>query len=295
MATPAATSAPLPIAIRRATPADAGECGRICYQAFHAISAKHNFPSDMPEQRMAVGLLTDMFSRPQVYCVVAEAGGRIVGSNCLDERACISGVGPITIDPDVQDRGVGRALMQAVLARARLQRHAGVRLVQAAFHSRSMALYAGLGFVVREPLVVMNGPALHRKLEGCTVRQAVGSDLEACARVCLQVHGHERTGELRDAIQQGSAVLCERAGKITAYASVLGFFGHAVAESAYDLQAMVAAAEGFAGPGILVPMRNAELFRWYLENGLRVVEPMTLMSLGLYNEPQGAYLPSILF
>ena len=32
-----------------------------------------------------------------------------------------------------------------------------------------------------------------------------------------------------------------------------------------------------------------------LENGLKVVEPMTLMTLGLYNEPTGAYLPSVLY
>lgn len=41
--------------------------------------------------------------------------------------------------------------------------------------------------------------------------------------------------------------------------------------------------------------RNAALFRWCLENGLRVVQPMTLMTISLYNEPAGAYLPSILF
>jgi hypothetical protein len=68
-----------------------------------------------------------------------------------------------------------------------------------------------------------------------------------------------------------------------------------VAESNLDLQALIAAAEGFGGPGILVPTRNAELFRWCLANGLRVVEPMTLMTVGLYNEPAGAYLPSITY
>jgi len=68
-----------------------------------------------------------------------------------------------------------------------------------------------------------------------------------------------------------------------------------VAAANLDLQALIAAAEGFGGPGILVPTRNAELFRWCLANGLRVVEPMTLMTLGLYNEPAGAYLPSILY
>jgi hypothetical protein len=32
-----------------------------------------------------------------------------------------------------------------------------------------------------------------------------------------------------------------------------------------------------------------------LEQGLRVVQPMTLMTMGLYNEPVGAYLPSVLY
>jgi hypothetical protein len=73
----------------------------------------------------------------------------------------------------------------------------------------------------------------------------------------------------------------------------MAFFGHAVAESNADLQALIASAESFQGPGILVPTRNAELFRWCLGHGLRVIEPMTLMSLGLYNEPVGAFLPSI--
>jgi hypothetical protein len=30
-------------------------------------------------------------------------------------------------------------------------------------------------------------------------------------------------------------------------------------------------------------------------NGLRLVYPMTLMTMGLYNEPRGAYLPSVLY
>ena len=60
-----------------------------------------------------------------------------------------------------------------------------------------------------------------------------------------------------------------------------------------DLMALIGAAEGFDGPGFLVPARNTALFRWCLENGLRVVQPCTLMTIGLYNEPAGAWLPSI--
>jgi hypothetical protein len=90
-------------------------------------------------------------------------------------------------------------------------------------------------------------------------------------------------------------MVAESDGRITAYASSVAFFGHAVGETNEDLKALIAAATAFQGPGILVPTRNAALFRWCLENGLRVVQPMTLMTIGLYNEPAGAYLPSILF
>ena len=50
----------------------------------------------------------------------------------------------------------------------------------------------------------------------------------------------------------------------------------------------------FPGPGFLLPTRNSDVFRWCLANGLRVVQPMTLMSIGLYNEPRGAFMPSVL-
>jgi GNAT superfamily N-acetyltransferase len=276
-------------------PEDAPACGQICYEAFQKISSDHNFPPDVPAPERSVGILTQMFSDPGFYCVVAESDGRIAGSNCMDERTAIAGVGPITIDPQAQNRGIGRKLMDAVLDRARERNFAGVRLVQAAFHNRSLSLYTTLGFDVREPLAVMQGPAIKKTYDGTKVRVARPSDLDACNLVALNVHGHHRGGELAAAIRQGHSIVVEREGRITGYASALAFYGHAVAETILDLQAIIAAADSFAGPGILVPTRNAELFRWCLANGLRVVEPMTLMSLGLYNEPKGAFLPSILY
>jgi hypothetical protein len=239
--------------------------------------------------------MTMMFSHTGFYCVVAEADGQIAGSNCLDERDAIAGVGPITINPNIQNRGVGRKLMEAVLDRARERNFAGVRLVQAAFHNRSLSLYTTLGFDVREPLSVMQGPAIKKVYDGFAVRKAQPSDIEGCNKVALGVHGHHRGGELTDAIQQGTATVVERQGRVTGYASSLAFFGHTVAETNADLQAIIAASDTFDGPGILVPSRNAELFRWCLANGLRVVQPMTLMSLGLYNEPKGAFLSSVSF
>src|SRR5881227_1463438 len=91
------------VSIRRATPADAAPCGQIVYDAFASIAKQHNFPLDFPNPEVATGVLTMMFSHPKVYGVVAEINGRIVGSNALDERTMIGGIGPITVDPKIQN------------------------------------------------------------------------------------------------------------------------------------------------------------------------------------------------
>ena len=283
------------VTIRRARPEDAEACGRICYEAFHKINTDHGFPPELPDAGVAAGMLSMMFSHPSFWCVVAELNGRIVGSNCLDERSPVVGLGPITVEPGGQNHGVGRRLMEVVLDRSRERKVPSVRLLQSAFHNRSLSLYSRLGFDAREPMSVMQGPPLRSSINGCTVRAATPRDLDAANRVCERVHGHNRSGELSDGIANGTALVAERQGRITGYASALAFFGHAAGESNLDLQALIAAADGFGGPGIIVPTRNSELFRWCLEKGLRVVQPMTLMTMGLYNEPAGAYLPSVLY
>jgi GNAT superfamily N-acetyltransferase len=283
------------LTIRRATPEDAPACGVICYQAFFDINSAHNFPPDLPSADGAVGLLSMMFSHPGFYGVVAESDGRIIGSNCLDERSPIAGVGPITVETRAQNAGAGRKLMDAVLARAEERTFAGVRLLQAAFHNRSLSLYTKLGFDAREPISTMQGPPIQKPMDGFDVRPALRSDLAACNQLCSKVHGHDRGGELADAIEQGTAKVVERSARITGYTSSMAFFGHSVGETVGDIQALISAADSFGGPGILVPTRNAALFRWCLQNGLRVQYPMTLMSVGMYQEPAGSFLPSVLF
>jgi len=83
--------------------------------------------------------------------------------------------------------------------------------------------------------------------------------------------------------------------RITGYATLVGFFEHAVGENNEDLKALIGASATFPGPGFLLLTRNSDLLRWCFGNGLRVVQPMTLMSTDLYNEPAGAFLPSIVY
>ena len=279
--------------MRRATLEDAAVLGQINYDAFKAIGDAHNFPADFPSVDDAVGTVTALTSNPGVYSVVAEVDGKIAGSNFMDERNPIAGIGPISVDPSVQNQSIGRHLMENALERVRARNFAGVRLVQTAYHNRSLCLYTKLGFETREPLSVLQGKPLNLKMPGYDVRRAKEADLEACNRLCRRVHGHHRGGELREAIQSGGATVVERLGRISGYATVIAFFGHVVGESNDDVRALIGAAPMLLGPGILVPTRNGELFRWCLANGLRLVQQMTLMTIGLYNEPSGAYLPSI--
>jgi hypothetical protein len=56
--------------------------------------------------------------------------------------------------------------MCAVLDRAAAKKAAGVRLVQASYHNRSLCLYTKLGFVTREPLSLLQGPKPSAKFAG---------------------------------------------------------------------------------------------------------------------------------
>jgi len=283
------------LSLRRAEAADTAAVGEICYRAFKAIADAHHFPPDLPSAEVATALLAAFLSHERFFAVVAEVDGRIVGSNFLDERNAVGGVGPITVDPALQNDGAGRALMEAVMRRSQERGFPAIRLVQAGYHNRSLALYLKLGFQVQESLVCLQGPASGSSTPGYPVRPAGARDLEACNRLCLRVHGHERGGELADAITLGTARVVERAGRVTGYATPIAFFGHAVAETNDDLRALIRASESFPGPGFLAPSRNTELVRWCLGEGLRIVQTMTLMAIGLYNSPAGAWLPSVTY
>lgn len=283
------------VELRPGTPEDAEALGRICYEAFHAIATEHNFPPDFPDPGFATFVVSMMLANPGVYSVVATVDGEIVGSNFLDERSSIVGVGPITVDPKTQNRQVGRALMDDVIRRSDEQGAPGIRLVQSGYHNRSFSLYAKLGFDVREQLACLQGPTLDVEIEGHAVRPASASDLDECDELCRFVHGHDRHGEMQDAVEGGSALVVEHDGRITGYTSGLGFVGHAVGADNEDLKALMGAGRELIGVGILVPTRNSELLRWSLAHGLRVVQLMTLMTKGLYNEPLAPFVPSILF
>ena len=282
------------ITYRSARAEDTERLGTIAYEAFYKVSTDHNFPPDLPAPEVGIGLAGMLIGRGDIFSVVAE-NGKVLGSNFLWEGDEIDGVGPITVDPAEQNSSIGRELMERVIRRSEKNGKAGIRLVQAAYHNRSLALYTKLGFDVVEPLSAINGEPFKAELPGRTVRQLTANDVEAANKLCIAAHGISRRNEIAGAASAGSGMVVENNGKLTGYATLLGFFGHSVAKTNDDLKALIGSGSEIAGLGFLLPTRNGEVLRWCFENGLRIVMPLSLMSKGFYKTPRSPFMPSILY
>ena len=286
------------IAIRVATDRDTDACGRICYDGFRNVAESHGFPPTFPSVEVATHRVANFIRHPKIFGVVADAGeGRIVCFNFLNERDPVRAVGPIVIDPDAQGWGIGRKLMEAVLERACGAR--GVRLLQDTFNVQSLSLYADLGFVARELLVVVAGAPQSEPSSDWQIRRLTTSDVAGCEALHESVHGYSRANELLDALATGAPTVALKDGRVRAYIAVptIWLANHGVAETEEDMQALLlGAAQLLKQPiSFLVPVRHAAHFRWCLKRGFRAIRSMTLMMIGEYREPQGTYFTSVLY
>lgn len=301
------------IQIREMRQEDVERCGRICHAAFGEIAERHNFRPDFAVPEAAIQLTQGFYASPDVFCVVAERDGEVIGSNHLWEYDAIRAVGPITINPQAQAKGAGRILMEAVIERGQRSSDAGasgggeggtrkpaagIRLVQDAFNGTSLSLYTSLGFDVREPLALMEGELHGDVPPDVTVRAIREEDYASCAELCRVVHGFDRVNELKNIPPFLTSFVAIRDGRITAYASAPQFWAlnQAVAETESDMHAVLLGASNLLQGqpvSFLLPVRQSNLFRWCLEKRLRVLKMMNLMTMGEYQEPRSCYLPSV--
>ena len=143
-----------------------------------------------------------------------------------------------------------------------------MRLLQTAYHNRSLALYAILGFQIRETISTILGKPIRDDILGRIVRPATEFDVETCDAICEGVHGHDRDGEVSDSMKQGTAKVVVHGERITGY--TMGKGG-----------ALIASAPSYGGPGILIPTGNTQLFRWFLDEGLKLVQQLHPMTIGM--------------
>ncbi len=281
------------IELRQARADDVPELGRICYEAFKDISESHGFPTDFPTvefAQQAIGMFT---AQENVYGVAAFEGRAAKGSNFLAMWDETAGIGPVSVDVQSQGQGIGRRTMEHVIAHARSQGFEMIRLVQDSFNVRSLALYASLGFDVKEPmsyLALSNGNAADPAVRGATP-----ADLDAMDELCRSIYRVSRRHECEVLMRLGiPAFVLDRSG-IRGYLFGLAI-GHGVAESDDGMIALInGLGANVPDAHAFVPLRNGGLYRKALAAGHRNQKVMNLMALGPYEEPRGTFCPSVLF
>ena len=126
-------------------------------------------------------------------------------------------------------------------------------------------------------------------------RPATLADIPAMDELCREVYRISRKGECETLLGAGFPGFVLDRGHVSGY--LLGTaLGHGVAESDDDMLALL------AGHGATVsdahsflPIRSGDLYRRALAAGHRNIKVMNLMALGPYEEPQGSYVPSVMF
>ena len=282
--------------LRLPTSNDVPELGRICYEAFKDISDKHHFPSDFPSVAMARMIIGIFTASEEEYGVAAMMDGQPAGSNFLLAADEVGGLGPITVEVSAQGNGIGRALMQNVIDHAKDAGIEKVRLLQDSFNMASLALYASLGFDTKHPAALMlPSPGDHAD---DSVRPVAETDLDAIEELSRRIYKSSRRNEVSANIGRPfRPFLRERAGHVVAY-YCLGIAGHGVAETEEDMVALVREAARQSPPEFhrtFCPLTEGSLYRRFLAAGFRNIKVMNLMAIGPYEEPDGVWVPSVLY
>jgi ribosomal protein S18 acetylase RimI-like enzyme len=281
------------IELRQATAADVPELGRIVYEAFKDIAESHGFPPDFPSVEFANGVTGLLIQQEQVYSIAAVDGDAPKGSNHLEMWDDVAGIGPISVDLSAQGGGIGKTLMEDVIKHARESGFDRIRLMQDSFNMRSLALYASLGFDVKEPVAYIE---LNAAIGAhANVRPAAPADFGAMDALCREIYGISRKNEIATLTQAGFPAFVFDGGRVRGYL-VATAIGHGVAESD-DIMLALYASLGATIPDSMsnLPMRSGALYRRALHAGHRNRKVMNLMAIGPYDDPKGTWVPGVLF
>ncbi|MEX2158505.1 MAG: GNAT family N-acetyltransferase [Dehalococcoidia bacterium] len=281
------------IDLRRTTPDDVPELGRICYEAFKDISESHGFASDFPTVEFAQQIVGMLVQQEDVYGVAATDGGTLKASNFINMWGDVAGIGPVSVDITSQGQGIGRMLMEDVVKHAEGQGYEMVRLVQDSFNMQSLALYASLGFDVKEPLAYL--ALADSTSPDANVRPATANDLDAMDELCKSVYRVSRKGECAAVMALNFPAFVLDRGHVAGY--LIGTaIGHGVAENDEDMLALLSSSGSMVPDAhSFVALRQGNLYRKALAAGHRNEKIVNLMAYGPYAEPQGTYCPSVMF
>ncbi len=302
------------LVLGRLGPEERDEGARLIHAALAAWYGRH---LNQPER---FGTAWEPFRVfPEVYEALDPGGaltardagtGQLLGLCFYHERPTHVSVGIVATSPEAGGRGVGRAMVEEVLA---LADAAGlpVRLVSSLMNLDSFSLYTRLGFVpgtvfqdLQFPPGVVPEPV---GLEGGSLGEAAAGDVAAMAALEGELTGLDRVKDLNYLVSQASGswrtlVLRGPGGELRGY---LGSFQSGATQmlgpglmrdegAALALLVAQLRAQAPGNPVFLVPARASGLVAALYAAGARNVELHVAQVRGPGREPGGVVIPTFL-
>jgi len=277
---------------------DVARVGEVIVAAFNDIFTRHGFSPPFPSPEVGIGLARGYLRLEPQECFVAVEGGQVVGSGFIHLRGETAGIGPITVDPTCQSKGIGKEIMMAVI---RTGRHCpSLRLVQDAFNTVSFPLYSKLGFAACGTVVSLAGQEFRvpGRPRGITIREMEAGDTARVTALDTKLTGIVRPQDIQFFLGQPPQLISLVGGKLAGYLCLLRtsggtFVGPAAATEPTVLRTLIAYAIEMEQGKVLrmrLPARHTELFRDLIKMGFRVETLQTYMVRGPWKAPKGTDL-----
>ena len=290
--------AEITLMIRRMEEQDISRAGEVIVAAFNDVFTRHGFPPPFPSPEAGTGLAQGYLRLEPQECFVAVEGGQVVGSGFIHLRGETAGIGPITVDPTCQSKGVGKEIMMAVI---RAGRHCpSLRLVQDAFNVVSFPLYSKLGFAACGTVLSLAGQEFRPpgRPRGIAIREMAADDAARVTALDTKLTGLTRSQDIRYFLGHPPQLISLVEGKLAGYlcllrASAGTFLGPAAAIEPAVLRTLIAHAIELEQGKVLrmrLPARHTELFRDLLKMGFHVETLQTYMVRGPWKPPKGTDL-----
>lgn len=291
--------------------ADREAYGQTLHGAFNTWYWKHGWGRDYftctPDE---AAVFYDIYNDLNPGCSIAmfeQSTGNLAGACFYHPREHHVSLGIMAVHPDYFGLGIGRELVDGIVAFTEDNGFKSLRLVSSAMNMESFSLYNRSGFVPRVPYhdMVLAVPAT-----GMTVSvpgQDLVRDVEAMAGLEFELSGICRRADYEYAIQNKRGLLHATVmegddGGLNGFAisvqcAALNMIGPCVARTEEDALALVAKQlDNFAGqvPLFMVPMEKRQMVETLYGWGARNVETHLYQVRGGYTPCSGVNMPSFL-
>lgn len=296
--------------------ADRSAYGQMLHSAFNTWYWQHGWGRDYftctPDEAAVFYDLYNDVNPGRSIAMFDRSTGQIAGACFYHPREHHVSLGIMAVHPDYFGLGIGRELVDGIVAFTEGNGFNSLRLVSSAMNMDSFSLYNRSGFVPRVPYhdMVLAVPAEGMKVSAPgqnSIRNAEMSDVEAMAGLELELNGICRRADYEYAIENKrgflhAAVIEGDDGGLNGFAisvqcPALNMIGPCVARSEEVALALVARElDNFAGqvPLFMIPMDKRLMVETLYDWGARNVETHLYQVRGAYTPCSGVYMTSFL-